>query len=251
MMRDVIGPLPPLPGFARTGTLNPALCCYGRYGALDGLSFEGAGGNRVIVTTPGPVATLARPKAPTSGRPTTSRRPTCRSCSRRRPSICGAAHPTGRCRSWPTCRSASRTMPRRSALFLRRLGQAPTGLPCRSPRAARCIVSFFQARTKTSADCRLRCSAARRLSRLLGEAGQGSALVRGPAARSGRLRRHPSRVREGALGPRPLRRRACPGRRSCLRGSRRWRRCGGSGRRCSRRPSSPAAGAAPPSSSAW
>jgi hypothetical protein len=52
MMRDVIGPLPPLPGFARTGTLNPALCCYGRYGALDGLSFEGAGGNRMIVTTP-------------------------------------------------------------------------------------------------------------------------------------------------------------------------------------------------------
>ena len=53
MVRDVIGPLPPLPGFARAGVLNPALCCYGRYGALDGLSFEGAGGNRVIVTTQG------------------------------------------------------------------------------------------------------------------------------------------------------------------------------------------------------
>ena len=53
MVRDVIGPLPPLPGFARAGVLNPALCCYGRYGALDGLSFEGAGGNRVIVSTQG------------------------------------------------------------------------------------------------------------------------------------------------------------------------------------------------------
>jgi len=52
-VRDVIGPLPPLPGFARAGTLNPALCCYGRFGALDGLLFEGAGGNRIVVSTQG------------------------------------------------------------------------------------------------------------------------------------------------------------------------------------------------------
>jgi hypothetical protein len=52
-LRDVLGPLPPLPGFARTGSLNPALCCYGRFGALDGLSFEGQSGNRVIVSTEG------------------------------------------------------------------------------------------------------------------------------------------------------------------------------------------------------
>ena len=51
LMRDVLGPLAPLPGFARAGVLNPALCCYGRFGALDGLSFEGKGGNRVIVST--------------------------------------------------------------------------------------------------------------------------------------------------------------------------------------------------------
>ena len=57
LMRDVLGPLPPLPGFAKAGALNPALCCYGRFGALDGLSFEGLsvggkGGNRIIVSTP-------------------------------------------------------------------------------------------------------------------------------------------------------------------------------------------------------
>jgi hypothetical protein len=55
-LKDVIGPLPPLPGFARVGVLNPALCCYGRFGALDGLSFEGTGahaGNRVVVSTEG------------------------------------------------------------------------------------------------------------------------------------------------------------------------------------------------------
>ena len=52
-MREVLAPLPALPGFARTGVLNPALCCYGRFGALDGLSFEGPAGNRVIVTTEG------------------------------------------------------------------------------------------------------------------------------------------------------------------------------------------------------
>jgi hypothetical protein len=50
-LRDVLGPLPPLPGVAKVGTLNPALCCYGRFGALDGLSFEGQGGNRIIVST--------------------------------------------------------------------------------------------------------------------------------------------------------------------------------------------------------
>jgi hypothetical protein len=53
VMRDVLGPLPPLPGFSRAGVLNPALCCYGRFGALDGLSFEGTGGNRLIVSTTG------------------------------------------------------------------------------------------------------------------------------------------------------------------------------------------------------
>jgi hypothetical protein len=51
MLRDVLGPLPPLPGFAKVGVLNPALCCYGRFGALDGLSYEGQGGNRIIVST--------------------------------------------------------------------------------------------------------------------------------------------------------------------------------------------------------
>lgn len=50
-LRDVLGPIPAMPGFARTGVLNPALCCYGRFGALDGLSFEGAAGNRIVVTT--------------------------------------------------------------------------------------------------------------------------------------------------------------------------------------------------------
>ncbi|MBV8393283.1 MAG: hypothetical protein JOY81_08885, partial [Alphaproteobacteria bacterium] len=49
--RDVLGPLPPIVGFARAGTLNPALCCYGRFGALDGLAFQGQGGDRLIVTT--------------------------------------------------------------------------------------------------------------------------------------------------------------------------------------------------------
>jgi hypothetical protein len=55
-LRDVLGPLPALPGFARAGVLNPALCCYGRFGALDGLSFEGTGasaGDRIIVSTEG------------------------------------------------------------------------------------------------------------------------------------------------------------------------------------------------------
>jgi hypothetical protein len=56
MLRDVLGPLPPLPGFAKVGVLNPALCCYGRFGALDGLSFEGQGGNRIIVSTKSLVA---------------------------------------------------------------------------------------------------------------------------------------------------------------------------------------------------
>lgn len=50
-LRDVLGPVPAMPGFARAATLNPALCCYGRFGALDGLSFEGQGGNRVVVST--------------------------------------------------------------------------------------------------------------------------------------------------------------------------------------------------------
>lgn len=52
-LRDVMGPIPTIPGFARAGVLNPALCCYGRFGALDGLSFEGAAGNRIVVTTEG------------------------------------------------------------------------------------------------------------------------------------------------------------------------------------------------------
>lgn len=52
-LRGVVGPLPALPGFVRTGVLNPALCCYGRFGALDGLSFEGAAGNRIVVSTEG------------------------------------------------------------------------------------------------------------------------------------------------------------------------------------------------------
>jgi hypothetical protein len=52
-LRDVLGPIPAMRGFVRTGVLNPALCCYGRFGALDGLSFEGAAGNRVIVSTEG------------------------------------------------------------------------------------------------------------------------------------------------------------------------------------------------------
>jgi hypothetical protein len=52
LLRPLLGPLPPLPGFAKAGLLNPALCCYGRFGALDGLSFEGSGGNRLIVSTP-------------------------------------------------------------------------------------------------------------------------------------------------------------------------------------------------------
>ena len=51
LLREVLGPLPPLPGFARAGVLNPALCCYGRFGALDGLAYEGQGGNRIIVST--------------------------------------------------------------------------------------------------------------------------------------------------------------------------------------------------------
>jgi hypothetical protein len=52
-LRDVLGPLPALAGFSGTGTLNPALCCYGRFGALDGLSFDAADGGRVIVSTEG------------------------------------------------------------------------------------------------------------------------------------------------------------------------------------------------------
>jgi hypothetical protein len=52
-LRDVLGPLPALPGFARAGVLNPALCCYGRFGALDGFSLEGASGDRMIVSTEG------------------------------------------------------------------------------------------------------------------------------------------------------------------------------------------------------
>jgi len=51
LLRDVLGPLPVLPGFSKVGVLNPALCCYGRFGALDGLSYEGQGGNRIIVST--------------------------------------------------------------------------------------------------------------------------------------------------------------------------------------------------------
>lgn len=51
VMREVVGPLPTIPGFARTGTLNASLCCYGRFGALDGLAFMGQGGDRLIVTT--------------------------------------------------------------------------------------------------------------------------------------------------------------------------------------------------------
>jgi hypothetical protein len=55
-LTDLLAPLPALPGYARVGVLNPSLCCYGRFGALDGLSFEGTGpsaGNRVIVSTEG------------------------------------------------------------------------------------------------------------------------------------------------------------------------------------------------------
>lgn len=50
-LRDVLGPLPGLPGFPRAGTLNAAPCCYGRFGALDGLAFETASGERMIVST--------------------------------------------------------------------------------------------------------------------------------------------------------------------------------------------------------
>jgi hypothetical protein len=52
-LRDGLGPVAPPPGFTGPGTLNPALCCYGRFGALDGLLFEAAGGDRVIVSTEG------------------------------------------------------------------------------------------------------------------------------------------------------------------------------------------------------
>lgn len=51
LLRDVLGPLPVLPGFSKVGVLNPALCCYGRFGALDGFSYDGQGGNRIIVST--------------------------------------------------------------------------------------------------------------------------------------------------------------------------------------------------------
>ncbi|MBS0541531.1 MAG: hypothetical protein JSR47_22390 [Proteobacteria bacterium] len=50
-MRDLIGPLRVPVGVARTGTLNAAPCCYGRFGALDGLAFDAPAGNRLIVST--------------------------------------------------------------------------------------------------------------------------------------------------------------------------------------------------------
>lgn len=52
-MREVLGPIGTLPGFPKEGTLNPALCCYGRLGALDGLLFEAPGGSRLIVSNQG------------------------------------------------------------------------------------------------------------------------------------------------------------------------------------------------------
>jgi hypothetical protein len=52
-MREVVAPIGALPGFPKGGTLNPALCCYGRMGALDGLLFEASGGGRLIVSNEG------------------------------------------------------------------------------------------------------------------------------------------------------------------------------------------------------
>lgn len=50
-MRGVIGPLRVPAGVARTGALNAAPCCYGRFGALDGLAFDAPGNSRFIVST--------------------------------------------------------------------------------------------------------------------------------------------------------------------------------------------------------
>lgn len=50
-VRGLIGPVRLPTGIARNGTLNAAPCCYGRFGALDGLAFDASGGNRFIVST--------------------------------------------------------------------------------------------------------------------------------------------------------------------------------------------------------
>jgi hypothetical protein len=50
-VREVLSFSGKLPGFPGAGTLNPALCCYGRLGALDGLLFEGANGSRLVVSS--------------------------------------------------------------------------------------------------------------------------------------------------------------------------------------------------------
>jgi hypothetical protein len=50
-LRSGLGALRDPAGFAGKGTLNPALCCYGRLGVLDGLRFERADGSRLIVST--------------------------------------------------------------------------------------------------------------------------------------------------------------------------------------------------------
>ncbi len=52
-LRDLLGPFRVPAGVARTGTLNAGPCCYGRFGALDGLAFDAPGGNRLIVSTEG------------------------------------------------------------------------------------------------------------------------------------------------------------------------------------------------------
>ncbi|HTR85198.1 MAG TPA: hypothetical protein VMI56_12025 [Reyranella sp.] len=52
-LREVLGPTGGLRGFPGGGTLNPALCCYGRMGALDGLLFEAPNGSRLIVSDEG------------------------------------------------------------------------------------------------------------------------------------------------------------------------------------------------------
>jgi len=50
-IRSLLGPVRLPPGIARTGTLNAAPCCYGRFGALDGLAFDAPGGSRFVVST--------------------------------------------------------------------------------------------------------------------------------------------------------------------------------------------------------
>ncbi len=148
-LRDVLGPLPAMPGFARAGVLNPALCCYGRFGALDGLSFEGAAGNRVIVSTEGLLRHWLDES--TDFWPANAKPPSDLSTLFTTPSF----YLWSRASDWPVLKLADlpiglTTNARAVGAFLASAQPGPNWIAISAAKGGKVFVSFIQAKTRTA-----------------------------------------------------------------------------------------------------